>query len=213
MILLNSLRSSGLLLSMLLLSVLAACSQKPEKETKRSQEPAAPPEPVTARFAFQRILIQARTWAPDAQPLRITSVNLKEVPSKAGKCAGWRATFVSSQLQKARTFSFSVVDSPGNAREGVLRGSEESWSGPTGQVRPFLHQMLKVDSDEAYATAAGESRAYLKKNPDTPVHFLLEYTPRFPNPAWRVFWGQTLGASDYSVFVDGSTGKYLQTSG
>jgi hypothetical protein len=136
---------------------------------------------------------------------------LKEVPSVAGKYPAWRATFVSSQLKKARSFSYSVVESPGNVREGVVRGSEESWSGPTGQAQPFPVEMLKVDSDEAYVTASKESRDYLKKHPETPVHFLLEYTPRFPLPAWRVFWGETLGSSQYAVFVDCTSGKSLQT--
>jgi len=187
---------------------LAACAEqsKPAKETV----PPPPPEPVTARFAFQRMSIQARVWAADAQPLRVSSANLKEVPSLAGKYPAWHATFVSAQLGKLRIFSYSVVDSPG-VREGVLRGREEPWSGPTGQAQPFPIQMLKVDSDEAYETAAKESKEYLKKDPEVPVHFLLEYTPRFPLPAWRVSWGETLGSSQYTVFIDCTSGKYLQT--
>jgi hypothetical protein len=200
-----------LLLSIVLLLLQAACSGQSKREIERPHEPAPPPKPVTARFALQRIYLQARGWAADAQPLRISDISLKEVANEAGKAAAWRATFVSAQLGKARSYSYSVVESPGNVYEGVLPGREESWSGSSGQARPFLHQMLKVDSDAAYATAANESKPYLKKNPNAPVHFLLEYTPRFPNPAWRVFWGETLGSSDHSVFVDCSTGRYLQT--
>jgi hypothetical protein len=200
-----------LLLTVILLLVPAACSGQSKRELEKRREPSPPPKPVTARFAFQRIYLQARGWAADAQPLRISDISLKEVPSEAGKAPAWRATFVSAQLGKSRSYSYSVVESPGNVYEGVLPGREESWSGSSGQARPFLHQMLKVDSDAAYVAAANESKPYLKKNPNVPVHFLLEYTPRFPNPAWRVFWGETLGSSDYSVFVDGSTGRYLQT--
>jgi hypothetical protein len=191
-------------------AVFWGCSSKQEP-AKTAVQNTPPPEPVTARFAFQRIAIQARSWAADAEPLRITSVDLKEVPSEGGKSAAWAATFVSPQLKKARSFTYSVVDSPGNVREGVIRGTEETWSGPSGQAHPFVIQMFKVDSDQAYVAAVKESKTYLKKNPDTPVHFLLEFTPRFPTPAWRVFWGQTLGSSEYSVFIDSVTGKYLQT--
>jgi hypothetical protein len=74
-----------------------------------------------------------------------------------------------------------------------------------------LQQALRTDSDEAFAEAARVSADYLKKNPKTAVLFLLESTPRFPNPTWRVLWGKTIGTSDYSVFVDASTGKPLQT--
>jgi len=195
----------------LLFCFLAACAEQTGTKPAKEAAPAPPPQPVTARFAFQRMSIQARVWAADAQLLRISSANLKEVASSAGKYPAWRATFVSAQLKKARSFSYSVVDSPGNVHEGVLRGSEESWSGPTGQAQPFPLQMLKVDSDEGYATAVKESKEYLKKHPETPVHFLLEYTPRFPLPAWRVFWGETLGSSQYAVFIDCTSGKYLQT--
>ncbi len=195
----------------LLFFFLAACAEQTGTKPTKEAVPAPPPQPVTARFAFQRMSIQARVWAADAQLLRISSANLKEVPSVAGKYPAWRATFVSAQLKKARSLSYSVVDSPGNVHEGVLHGSEESWLGPTGQAQPFPLQMLKVDSDEAYATAAKESKDYMKKHPEMPVHFLLEYTPRFPLPAWRVFFGETLGSSQYAVFIDCTSGKYLKT--
>ena len=194
----------------LLLLFLVACGDQSGKKPAKEAAPAAPPQPVTARFAFQRLSIQARVWAADAQLLRIYSANLKEVPSVDGKYPAWHATFVSAQLKKARSFSYSVVDS-GNVHAGVLRGREESWLGPTGQAQPFPVQMLKVDSDEAFATAVKESKDYLKKHPEMPIHFLLEFTPRFPLPAWRVSWGETLGSSEYTVFIDCTSGKYLQT--
>lgn len=208
---LNFRRCSLCCLMTLVLLFLAACGDQAGKKPAKEGAPAAAPEPVTARFAFQRLSIQAIVWAADAQLLRIYSANLKEVPSVDGKYPVWHATFVSAQLKKARSFSFSAVDSPGNVHAGVLRGREESWSGPTGQAQPFPFQMLKVDSDEAFATAAKESKDYLKKHPELPIHFLLEYTPRFPLPAWRVSWGETLGSSQYAVFIDCTSGKYLQT--
>ena len=54
------------------------------------------------------------------------------------------------------------------------------------------------------------SADYIKKNPDKPVLFLMELGKRFPDVTWRVIWGDSVGTSDYSVFVDGSTGKYLE---
>ncbi len=209
-LLVNSPRYSSYCLIALLLLSLAACGGQSGKKPAKEATPAAPPQPVTARFAFQRLSMQARLWAADAQLLRIYSANLKEVPSVDGKYPAWHATFVSAQLKKARSFSYSVVDS-GSVRAGVLRGREESWLGPTGQAQPFPLQMLKVDSDEAYATAVKKSKDYLKKHPGMSIHFLLENTPRFPLPAWRVSWGETLGSSQYAVFVDCTSGKYLQT--
>jgi hypothetical protein len=91
----------------------------------------------------------------------------------------------------------------------VFAGPDESWSGPRGQQQPFLVQAIKVDSDEAYETAAKKSADYIKKNPDKPVSFLAEFTNRFPDLAWRVIWGDSVSTSDYSVFVDATTGEFL----
>jgi hypothetical protein len=44
-----------------------------------------------------------------------------------------------------------------------------------------------------------------------PINFQLELTARFPNPCWRVIWGETISKSNYSILVDASTGAYQQT--
>jgi hypothetical protein len=203
--------STRVLPVLLLALIFAGCSEPAKTGAIKPKESGPPPTPVSGRSALQRMYIQARAWAPDAQPLRLSSFNLKEVASDEGKCGAWQATFVSQQRGKARTYTYSVIESPGNVHEGVLPGREEGWSGPHGQTRPLLLQAVKADSDEAYTAAVKKSSDYLKKNPGVPVQFLLESTPRFPNPAWRVIWGETIGTSDYSVFVDASTGEYLQT--
>lgn len=205
---LQSLSSSAFICISLLVAV--ACSEGPTRESVKSTKPVAPPSPVTGRFAFQRMYMQAKGWAVDAQPLNFSGIHLKQVPQEPGKCGAWQGTFVSQQKTKARTYTYSVVDT-GGIREGVLAGREETWNGPRGQQQPFNPQALHVDSDEAYGAAVKESADFIKKNPDLPVLFLLEQTPRFPNLAWRVIWGETLGSSRYSVFVDASTGRYLQT--
>ncbi len=205
------LQSLARLLLVLLLSFIhASCSEPSKISSSKSKDPAPFPTPVTGRFAFQRMYIQARTWAADAQPLRISSFNLKEVASKSGKCGAWQATFVSSQLGKARSYTFSVADSPGNIREGLFAGREEPWSRSNSQVQPFFIQALKVDSDGAFATASQKSSDFVKKNPEMPVLFQLELTSRHPNPTWRVIWGETLGTIHHSAFIDASTGFFLQ---
>jgi len=54
-------------------------------------------------------------------------------------------------------------------------------------------------------------RLVLKANPDKGVVFLLEQTNKFPSLTWRVIWGESVGTSNYSVFVDASSGEYLET--
>jgi hypothetical protein len=187
---------------------LTACSETPT-ETK-AKAPEKPPEPITGRQAFQYTFPSARTWAPDCQPLRIRNVNLEEVPSVEGKAGAWEVTFVSPQLAKTRSYTWSAVEVDGGLHKGVFKGIEESWGGPRGQEQPFLPAALKVDTPEALEKASAKSSEYLKR-PGTkpPVTFLLESTTRFPNPTWRVMWGSSPSTAEYSVFVDASTGNVV----
>jgi len=188
--------------------ILTACSEAPKTET--TKQPAKAPEALTGRQAFQRMYPQARVWAQDAQLLQLRSVNLTQLKSEMGKAGAWQAVLVSPSRGKARTFTYSAVEEEPSLHEGVFGGIEEDYS-PSALAAPFEIRALKVDSDQALDTAAQKSQEYIKKNPAKPVVFLLEQTKKFADPAWRVIWGESVGTSDYSVFVDATTGVYLQT--
>jgi hypothetical protein len=193
----------GVSMAMLLL---AGCSDAPKTET--AKKPDKTPEPVTGRQAFQMMYPQARRWAVDAQPLQLRNIPIAEVKGGKGKSGAWQAIFVSPSQAKARTFTYSVVEAEGNLHQGVFGALEEGYT-PQSTSTPFEFAAIRVDSDQAYETAAKKSSEYMKKNPNTPVSFLLEQTKRYPNVTWRVIWGQSVSASDYSVFVDASTGELL----
>jgi hypothetical protein len=186
---------------------LSGCSEAPKPAAEKT--PPKPPEALTGRQAFQRMYPQARGWAPDAQPLQIVSLNLAQVKADQGKAGAWQVIFVSPSRGKAKTYTYSAVEAEGNLHEGVFGGIEEDYTA-RGDSSPFLMGAIKVDSDEAYKTAAEKSADYMKKNPGKPVMFLMELSKRFPDVTWRVIWGGSVGTSDYSVYVDGTTGQYLE---
>lgn len=188
---------------------LAACSSE-SPQPAAEKEKAKPAAPVTGRFAFNQMYITARAWAPDLQILRLASIPLAEVKGENGKAGAWQATFVSDRLGRAKTYTYSVVESSGNLHQGVFGGNEEAYT-PRGQALTFSIQALKIDSDAAYETAAKKGAEYSKKNPNLPITFLLEKTKRFPDAAWRVVWGESVGTSNFSVYVDATTGDYLET--
>lgn len=191
--------------------LLAACSEAP-KPAAEKKEPAKPAEPVSAQTAFQRMYITARSWAPDALPLRMGNLDLTEVKSQDGKAGAWECTFVSERNRVARRYTYSVVESAAsNLRLGVFGGPQDSWAGG-GQAKPFLLQAFKVDATTAYEVARKKGADYAKKHPDMPIKFLLEQTTRFPGPAWRVIWGESVSTSGFSIFVDATSGEYLQTA-
>ena len=196
--------TKALCLSMLMLS---ACSDPPKAE--KAKQPEKPPEPLTGRQAFQRMYPQARVWALDAQPLQLRSINLSQVKPEKGKAGAWQAIFVSPSRGKSKTWTYSAVEAEGNLHEGVFAGLEEDY-GARGPAFPFEIAAIKFDSDQAYDAAAEKSLAYIKKNPDKPMSYLLEKTNRFPDPTWRVIWGESASSSDYSMFVDASTGKVVE---
>jgi hypothetical protein len=187
--------------------VLISCSEPPKVE--KAKEPEKPAEPITGRYAFHQVYLTARTWGTDLQGLRVTSVRVGAQTPPRGKSYAWEATFVSPSKARQRSYMYSVIKE-GNVHLGTFPGLEESYM-QRGQARLWNIQALKVDSDAAYEVALQKSEAYVKKNPDMPVTFLLEQTPRHPNLAWRIVWGTSVGTSNYSVYVDASTGLYLET--
>jgi len=192
-----------------LLLLLAGCSTEPAAPPKKAEvKPAAP---VTGRQALQQMYIAARGWAADIQIVRVTSILLPEVKAEPGKAGAWQALFVSASQGKARGYTYSVVESEGNLHKGVFAGLDQSWSGSSGTTKPFLMAAIKVDSDQAYQTALKKGAEYDKKNPGKPINLLLEANKKFPDASWRVIWGESVGTSSFSIFVDASTGGYLET--
>ena len=188
--------------------LLAGCSSEPPATVKKA--PEKPPEPVTGRQALQQMYIAARGWAADIQVLKLTSILMPEVKATPGTAPAWQAMFVSASQSKARSYTYSVIESEGNLHKGVFAGLDQSWSGPSGVSKPFPMAAIKVDSDAAYQTASKKGAEYDKKNPGKPINFLLESNTKFPDVTWRVIWGESVGTSNFSVFIDASTGQYLE---
>lgn len=185
---------------------LAACSDAPPPE-KKAAEP--PPAPVTGRQAFQQSFGMARTWIGDAQPIRVRSVNLSNPKSEDGKAGAWEIVYVSPSRNRTRIFTWSAIEQGSDLHKGVFGAPDEAWS-PGSQERPFLAAAIKVDTPEVLKTAIEHSAEYFKDpKPKPQVNFLLESTPRYPDPAWRVYWGNSVSLAEWNVFIDASTGLYL----
>lgn len=192
------------------LMLLAGCSDS--NTAKKAPSAEKPAEPLTGQVAIYRMYSSARSaLGADVQPLRMHSIRLPEVKSEPAKAAAWEATFVAQQSGRARNYTYSVVESEGNLHKGVFAGPETSWSGPQPNAKPFLMAAIKVDSDAAYQTALKKAADYSRKNPNMNISFLLESNARFPDPVWRVIWGESVSTSNFSIFVDATTGQYLET--
>jgi hypothetical protein len=198
-----------------LLAILTACSDTPAPTTAKKEPEKV--EPITGQSAVFKMYQMARAWAPDSQVMRMQSLRLSEVKDgPPGTAPAWQATFVSAAKSQSRSYTFSIVEAEGNLHKGAFAGPEEGWSGGSnGMESPILMAAVKVDTDTAYKTAMKDPRTkaadYDKKNPGKPITILLERTPKHPDPAWRIVWGESTGTSDFSVLIDASTGEYLET--
>lgn len=194
-----------------LLLTLAGCSETPTKTAEKKKEPEKL-EPATGQSALFKMYQVARSWAPDAQPLKMNSLMLSEVPDvPKGTAAAWQATFVSPARSQSRSYTYSIVESTGNLHKGVFAGNEEGWSGPRGTNQPMLMLAIKIDTDAAYKTGLANGGAeYDKKNPGKPISVLLEKVAKHPNPVWRIIWGESVSQSNFSVYVDASTGDFRE---
>jgi hypothetical protein len=191
-------------LALLLAGTLAGCSEQPATAKKEEK-----PDPVTGQTALFRMYQVARSWAPDIRILKMTSILLTEVPQVRGEAAAWQVTFTSTEKSAQRSYTYSVVESEGNLHQGVYPGQEEPWSGPVDA--PFLIGTVKVDTDAAFKTALAEAGEYDKKSLAQTISFELSKPKEGGNPVWRVIWGESVGTSGLSVFVDATTGKYEKT--
>ena len=77
----------------LLTLLLTGCSDSAAPAKKAAKKI---PEPVTGQSAIFQIYQIARTWAPDAQLLRLENGDIPEAKPQPGKYGLWRATFVSN---------------------------------------------------------------------------------------------------------------------
>jgi hypothetical protein len=196
-----------LLFPVLAALMLAACSDTPAPT--KAKEPEKPSEPITGRQAFQMTYPQARIWAADCQPLRIRSMNLTGPKSGSGRAGAWEILYVSPSKSRQKSFTWSAIEDGNSLHKGVFGGIEDRWSGPSGQEQPFLVQALKIDSPDALQTAILHSDEYLKKPGAKPqVSYICELIPKFPDPVWRVMWGESVSAAQWSIFVDATTGDY-----
>jgi hypothetical protein len=190
--------------------LLAACGEQPQQVKK---EPPKPAEPVGAQKAFFQMYSAVRGKAmSDLNGFMMQSITTPGMPQKDGKFAGWRGMFVAPAKQTAWTYTFSAVTEDGLTK-GITNGQPESYTGPRGQNSDWPIQALKIDSDVAYKTAMekGKGADYSKKHPEIPVTMVVEKIKKFGNPVYRVIWGASASNSSFSVYVDASTGGYLET--
>lgn len=198
------------LLAGALLLLLTACSEQPATTQKKEAE--KPLEPITGQSALFKMYQVARTWDPRALVLSMESMHSADVPEVPGKAGLWGATFTSPTMGRSHSYTFSLVEQLPTLHKGVFQVADEVFAGKKGVISPFLIAAVKTDTDAAYETAKSQPKAveYDKKFPGKLITIRLEKNDRFPDPVWRIIWGESVGTSNFSVFVDATSGGFLE---
>ena len=204
-------RHMGLLAALSLLALLAACSSDSNKPAEEAKPEVKGPELLTARSAFQKQYVAARGWNQDARPYRIDSLVTSDGNGHDGKWAVWRGGFASATQRSAKTYIWSGSAAAGAPSRGINPGIEDSYSPTNASMQTWDIQFLKIDSDQAVATAMKHGGdKVLEKAPDTPVTYVCDWNHNTNQLIWHVIFGASREGSKLTVSVDASTGEFIR---
>ena len=193
-----------------LLALLTACSSDSEKPAETKPEVKGP-ELITARSAFQKLYIAARGWNQDAKPYRIESTATSDGNGQDGKWAVWRASFASAARRSEKSYTWSGSAANGAPDRGVNPGTEDSYSASNASTQIFDMAFLKIDSDQALATAQKHGGdKILEKAPDTPVIYVCDWNHNTSELVWHVIYGASREGAKLTVAVNASSGEFIR---
>jgi hypothetical protein len=200
-----------LLMAMLALTLMTACTSEPTKPVQTEKAQPKPTEAVTGRSAFQKLYISARNWARDAQPYRLESQITDDGKGKDGKSAVWRAYFASPAQRGVKPFIWSGSQAPDAPSRGITPGNEDTYSPTNSSTRVFDTAFIKVDSDKALEVAQKHGGdKILQKNPDNPILFVLNWDGANNELVWHVIYGNSPEDAKLRVAVNASNGEFLR---
>jgi hypothetical protein len=193
------------------LALLTACSSEPSKPAEAPKPEAKAPELITARSAFQKVYVAARGWQQDSKPYRLEAIVTSDGNGHDGKWAVWRGSFASATQRSAKSWTWSGSAADGAPERGINPGNEDSYSPSNSSTQVFDMAFLKVDSDQAFATAQKHGGdKILEKAPDTPVFYVCDWNHNTNELIWHVIYGAAREGAKLTVAVNASTGDFIR---
>jgi len=204
-------RQIAIVAALFLLALLTGCSSDSGKPAEPAKPEVKGPELLTARSGFQKLYIAARGWNQDARPYRLASVATSDGNGHDGKWAVWRGSFASPAQRAAKTYTWSGSAAEGAPSRGINPGNEDSYSPTNASTQTWDIQFLKVDSDQALATAQKHGGdKILEKAADTPVTYVCDWNHNTNQLIWHVIYGSAREGAKLVVSVDASTGDFIR---
>jgi hypothetical protein len=196
---------------LILLALLTACSSESGKPAETAKPEAKGPDLITARSAFQKLYVAARGWNQDAKPYRLEATVTSDGNGHDGKWAVWRGSFASPAQRSGKSYTWSGSAADGAPERGVNPGIEDSYSATNSSTQIFDMAFLKIDSDQAFATAQKHGGdKVLEKAADTPVFYVCDWNHNTNQLIWHVIYGASREGAKLTVAVDASTGEFIR---
>jgi hypothetical protein len=193
------------------LTLLTACSSNSGKPAETAKPEIKGPELITARSAFQKVYVAARGWNQDAKPYRLEAVVTSDGKGQDGKWAVWRGSFASPSHRTEKAYTWSGSAAEGAPDRGVNPGREDSYSPTNSTTQGFDMAFLKIDSDQAVATAQKHGGdKILEKAPDTPVYYVCDWNRNTNELIWHVIYGTSRETAKLVIAVNASTGEFVR---
>lgn len=202
-------RVAALSAALLLTLAFAGCNSEPSKPA----EPEKPkgPELVTARSAFQKTYVAARQWNQDARPYRLASISTSDGNGHDGKWAVWVGSFASPAMRSEKSYTWSGSTANGAPSQGINPGTEDSYSATNASTQIWDPAFLKVDSDQAFATAQKHGGdKILEKEAELPVTYVCDWNHNTNELIWHVIYGTSRESAKLTVSVNASTGDFIR---
>jgi hypothetical protein len=195
----------------MVMALLTACSSDSGKPAETAKPEVKGPELITARSAFQKLYVAARGWNQDAKPYRLESIVTSDGKGQDGKSAVWRGSFASPSHRTEKSYTWSGSAAEGAPDRGVNPGREDSYSATNSTTEVFDVAFLKIDSDQAVATAQKHGGdKVLEKAPDTPVFYVCDWNRNTNELIWHVVYGTTRETAKLAVAVNASSGEFVR---
>jgi hypothetical protein len=194
----------------LILITLVGCSTLTEAPPeKTSVTPAAKgPTLYTAKGCFSSMLNLAQRWSPDAMPFHMESEVNADATGQEGKATVWRAFFASRSRGTMKTVSCSGSRLPTSPALGFSDTPEMAYAAnvPAAIFDPTAFQ---TDSDKAFAATLEHGGApIIKKDPQQPILYLLDWDARRKQLLWVVVYGKSATDRQGVGVVDATTGAF-----
>ncbi len=194
---------------LLALAVAVGCTSAPRQSAAKRQP--KPPDLLTGRVAFQKLLIAAHGWAPDVQPFRLQSQIMTDADGRDGKADLWIANFASESRSASKPFIWSGTSLPDAPLRGISPGTQDGYNPGNTSTQVFNLAYVKVDSDAAFAVAqkhGGEK--LLAEDPKTPVFYVLDWYRPTRDVIWHVIYGNSQDDAKLHVVVNAGSGDFMR---